>query len=308
VGDELGRAGITVFERGWLSSNNVLIRGDNNHGAVVVDTGYCTHSTQTVALLKQALAAEPLSRILNTHLHSDHCSGNAAIQAEFGCGSDVPVGEADTVDLWDETKLTYADTGQQCPRFRRAGVLEAPSTIVAGRLAWQVIASPGHDPKSVALYQPDLQLLISADALWENGFGVVFPELEGIDAFDAVGSTLDAFSRLQVRLVIPGHGPPFQDFNAAIARARSRLDDFFSDPKKHAIHAAKVLVKFRLLEIQSDTLESFHRWLHSTRYFDLVRQQYFPKTAREQWERSIIEDMHKRGSVGLSDHRIFNLN
>jgi hypothetical protein len=25
---------------------------------------------------------------------------------------------------------------------------------------------------------------ISADALWENGFGVVFPELEGADAFE----------------------------------------------------------------------------------------------------------------------------
>ena len=35
-----------------------------------------------------------------------------------------------------------------------------------------------HDPESIVLYQPGLRVLISADALWENGFGVVFPELE----------------------------------------------------------------------------------------------------------------------------------
>jgi hypothetical protein len=33
-------------------------------------------------------------------------------------------------------------------------------------------------------------VLISADALWENGFGVVFPELEGDDAFAIVAATL----------------------------------------------------------------------------------------------------------------------
>lgn len=81
--------GITVLERGWLSANNVVCIGPE--GAAVVDTGYCTHSDQTVALVQSALGAQPLQRILNTHLHSDHCGGNAALQAAWpGAATHVP--------------------------------------------------------------------------------------------------------------------------------------------------------------------------------------------------------------------------
>jgi glyoxylase-like metal-dependent hydrolase (beta-lactamase superfamily II) len=44
----------------------------------------------------------------------------------------------------------------------------------------------GHDPHSVILFEPVSRVLISADALWERGFGVIFPELEGVEAFDEV--------------------------------------------------------------------------------------------------------------------------
>src|ERR1700712_5108366 len=103
-------AGLTVFERGWLSSNNVLFAGDSAHGATLVDSGYCTHAAQTVALVRQGLGAKPLSRVVNTHLHSDHCGGNHALQAAFDCAVAVPVGEAEPVDAWDEDRLTYRAT------------------------------------------------------------------------------------------------------------------------------------------------------------------------------------------------------
>lgn len=304
--EELARAGITIFERGWLSSNNVLLHGDANQGAVVVDTGYWIHGGQTVALLRHALGGAPLARILNTHLHSDHCGGNAAVQAAFSCAIDVPAGEAATVDLWDEDRLTYKATGQHCPRFSRDRLLQAPGEVVAGRWSWQVIASPGHDPLSVALYQPELQLLISADALWENGFGVVFPELEGESAFEAVAATLDVFSGLRVRWVIPGHGGVFGDMHAAIARARQRLDGFMLAPQKHALHAAKVLIKFHLLETQAETWPGLLAWIGSTRYFEAVRQRYFSGTDPECWLREIVTDMDQRGAVLIREGIIRN--
>ena len=42
-----------VLERGWLSSNNVLFTGKQR--AVIVDTGYCTHQQQTLALVQSTL-------------------------------------------------------------------------------------------------------------------------------------------------------------------------------------------------------------------------------------------------------------
>ena len=71
----------TFLERGWLSANSVVFTGPE--GAAVVDTGYCSHAEQTVALVQAALGGRALERILNTHLHSDHCGGNAALQATW---------------------------------------------------------------------------------------------------------------------------------------------------------------------------------------------------------------------------------
>jgi glyoxylase-like metal-dependent hydrolase (beta-lactamase superfamily II) len=141
------QAGLIVLERGWLSSNNILFGAANpDHETVLVDTGYWTHAPQTVALVRRLLGERPLQRIVNTHLHSDHCGGNHALQQAYGCAVDVPAGEADKVDRWDETRLTYRETGQGCPRFERTGVLQADTEIELAGRRWQVIASPGHDP------------------------------------------------------------------------------------------------------------------------------------------------------------------
>jgi glyoxylase-like metal-dependent hydrolase (beta-lactamase superfamily II) len=296
----LERAGITVFERGWLSSNNVLIRGGDD-GAVLVDSGYWNHADQTVSLVRHALDGECLYRVVNTHLHSDHCGGNAALQAAFSCRIDVPVGTVDAVDAWDEERLTYRPTGQHCPPFRRTGTVSAPSVLRLGQWEWQAIAAPGHDPTSIALYQPDLKLLISADALWENGFGVIFPELEGESAFDEVGATLDQFQSLDVRLVIPGHGAPFTDMNAAIGRARSRLRDFVEHPAKHAVHGARVLLKFHMLEVREQSRVALMAWLAATRFFDLVRDRWFPKVSGPAWAERIINDLIERGAIREKD-------
>jgi glyoxylase-like metal-dependent hydrolase (beta-lactamase superfamily II) len=93
--------------------------------------------------------------------------------------------------------------------------------------------------------------LISADALWNNGFGVVFQELEGIEAFDEVAATLDLIERLSPLRVVPGHGIVFVDVDEALARARSHLAMFVRDPIRHATYGAKVLIKHKLLDWQS---------------------------------------------------------
>ena len=74
-------AGVQVFERGWLSSNNILLTDAER--ATLVDSGYVAHATQTVALVSHALGARALDELVNTHLHSDHCGGNAALQAHY---------------------------------------------------------------------------------------------------------------------------------------------------------------------------------------------------------------------------------
>ena len=114
--------GMQVLERGWLSSNSVLFSGPD--GTALVDSGYWTHAPTSLALVSRALGGRALDRLLNTHLHSDHCGGNAALQAAYpALRTSIPPGLADAVARWDSEALGYEPTGQQCPRFQFVDLL-----------------------------------------------------------------------------------------------------------------------------------------------------------------------------------------
>ena len=107
-----------VFERGWLSSNCVLFEDD--HGATLIDSGYVTHAEQTMAMVLHALEGHDnpkLRRVINTHLHSDHCGGNALLARRTRCEIVIPEGNSYGVRNWDQRFLSFVATGQRCDRF-----------------------------------------------------------------------------------------------------------------------------------------------------------------------------------------------
>jgi glyoxylase-like metal-dependent hydrolase (beta-lactamase superfamily II) len=296
---------ITVIERGWVSSNNVVF--DDGGRASVVDTGYGTHAVQTVQLVRAALAGKPLTRIVNTHLHSDHVGGNAALQAEFGASITIPPGQAAAVECWDEDALSYVPTGQYCPRFRFDALLEPGSFIDLGGLSWQAVSTPGHDAHMLVLYNDDERILLSSDALWENGFGAIFPEVEGASGFAEQRSVLEWIDRVRPRVVIPGHGRPFVEVGAALDRALRRLDALAASPQRNARHIAKVLVKFWLLQVRSATLAELIEHLAGTRYLQTIHRRYFAdQTDAAVIERAVAE-LIAGGAAARHGDRIDNL-
>ncbi len=295
----------TVLERGWLSSNNIVF----THGkqTAIVDTGYVSHAVQTLGLLRSIFMERSLDVIVNTHLHSDHCGGNALLQSDFPHSETlIPPGHADDVAQWDEAALSYTPTGQSCPRFIFQSVLHPGHTLLLGDDFWQIHAAPGHDAHSVILFEPQSRTLISADALWENGFGVVFQELEGLDAFDAVAATLDLIEQLKPLTVIPGHGHVFSDVDAALLRARRRLDSFVQDPIRHANYAAKVLIKYKLLEWQRCTIQQLHDWVVQTPYFRILHQRFFSDQLLDQWFQSLLADLMRSAAIEQSADLLIN--
>lgn len=293
-------AGVTVFERGWLSSNNILFVGQ--HETALVDTGYVTHAAQTLALVTNALGSRPLDQVLNTHLHSDHCGGNAALQARYpALKTAIPPGEAAAVAAWDDAALSYEATGQQCPRFRFDTLLRPGSECLLADTPWQVHAAPGHDPHSVILFEPVSRALISADALWENGFGITFPELAGEPSFAAVAATLDLIESLQPELVIPGHGRVFGAAPASLTIARRRLDGLARDPRKHARHAIKVLIKFKLLEMQTMTQACWREWVHGTPYLASIRVRFFAAQTLHDLSAELLDELANSGAATITD-------
>ena len=295
--------GIHVFERGWLSSNCTLLLGDSD--AALVDSGFHTHSEQTLSWLQGQLKGRPLDVLLNTHLHSDHCGGNAAIQAAFDeLRTAIPATSASAVSSWQANRLSFVSTGQDCPRFQATDFLLDGQSMSLGGLRWHVWQAKGHDPDSVVLFQEDHRILISADALWEDGFGVVFPELSDGAAFEDVERTLDMIEDLNPVMVIPGHGPVFRDVGASLLRARSRLDHFRRHPDKHTRHALKVLIKFKLLEWQRVSTADLMDWCRNTPLLSA----HIPSDVQssEAWLQDLLSQLADVSAIRIDGHWVFN--
>ena len=304
--------GIEVFERGWLSANNIFHFGDatveEKPEAALVDSGYCAHEKLTIELVRNALnkhGLPSLTKVLNTHLHSDHCGGNVALAKAFDCDILIPVAEDQAVTHWNEDLLSYQTLGQECPRFVHHGLLIPGQEITLGRYVWQILAAPGHDHHSVILYQAEHKILISADALWEEGFGVIFPELLGEPGFEEVAQTLDLIERLPISLVIPGHGKPFTDAATAIAVARSRLDYLASDPDRNARHGAKVLLKYKLLEWRNKDMASVGHWIAYTPALQSAAKQL--QMGLDDFVSWLPKALVKSGAAELKDDHLIDL-
>lgn len=297
--------GLQVFERGWLSANNILLTDASS--STLIDSGYVTHQDQTLKLVQNALGSRSLDRLVNTHLHSDHCGGNALLQNAYKRLSTlIPPGEADAVLNWDTQALSYEPTGQECPRFTYSGLLQTGQVLQMANLQWDVMAAPGHDPHSVIFFEPINRILVSADALWANGFGVVFPELEGVSAFDEVASTLDLIESLDPLWIIPGHGSVFNNVHDALSVARQKLNGFVQNPAKHAKYGAKVLLKYKLLELNQVNKEQFIEWASNVRYFKVLHQTYSPEISVQAWVVEMLKDLERSKALEFQDHWIVN--
>jgi len=306
IGNYLLPPGIDIFERGWLSANNILLYCDAD--VSLVDTGYCAHQQMTVNLVTNALEQHQLTglnKVVNTHLHSDHCGGNAALSTIFDSEIWIPEAEAIAVQDWDENLLSFQQLGQECPRFMHQALLVPGEEIVLGPYRWQILAAPGHDNHSIMLYQEQHQILISADALWEEGFGVIFPELWGEAGFEGVAQTLELIEGLSVALVIPGHGKPFTEVKKSIETAKSRLDYLSSDADRNARHGAKVLLKYKLLEWQSQEMAKVNQWILGTPALESIRQQM--NLSDEDFQGWLVQALVKSKAAVIEQGMLVNL-
>jgi glyoxylase-like metal-dependent hydrolase (beta-lactamase superfamily II) len=220
-------------------------------GVVLVDTGM--HEPGSLAHLQRALdqaglKIEHVRLIVCTHAHVDHCGQAPAIAERARCEvwvhenhshhtaagdpdeaikrrvvvahqSGVP---ADSVQRWIERRRSQG-TGQ-AGTLRIDRELTEADTISTDLGTWQVVATPGHAPSHICLYQPERRLLISGDHLlgrvslyFDTGY-TPDPVAEFLDSLDKV-------DRLDARLVLAGHGRPFTDVGGHVAANRALVQE-----------------------------------------------------------------------------------
>ena len=196
---------IRAFVFGLLRENTYILSSLPGR-AVVIDPG-CETSEELDFLLKwlEEHELKPEAVVL-THAHHDHRAGAGALQRMFG----IPVymGEAE--------KQVFDDLD-----FETSPLEDGQSLTLAG-ITFEVIATPGHTPGGVCLYDRADGALLSGDTLFRGTIGRT--DLPGGDYDKLIVSVMDKVMGLDGDVeIFPGHGP-------ASSIAEERTENPFLQP------------------------------------------------------------------------------
>jgi glyoxylase-like metal-dependent hydrolase (beta-lactamase superfamily II) len=153
---------------------------------------------------------------------------------------------------------------------------------------------------ALVFYNPEHGILISGDALWHRGFGLVMPSEVDPEALPATRRTLEMLATLDVRVVIPGHGEPFADVGAALDRAFKRLAAFEADPLRVARHALKALLSFTLLDRRRLPLADMADYVDRVGVYRDFNALFF-KLPPQRFADTLIDELLRAGVVQRHD-------
>lgn len=213
----------TITDR-FSMANTYLINAER---MIIVDPGTELNVRQLQyylqAFLHRSLAQIDL--IVLTHLHPDHTSGVEALHkicaAPVAASSVVrtltqtnPSVRKNTPSLAQLAKhfltgpLQYVDLFPPLyeRQYKLVDLWLDDVVGLPGHPDWRVIASPGHTPESLCLYNPFSQELLCGDTVITIQGGA--PLLRGSTNRRQLDETLQVLRSLQIHYLYPGHGRP----------------------------------------------------------------------------------------------------
>jgi len=187
-GEEPAANGSLAWERvsfGFVSAY-VLLRGNE---VAIVDTGTAGNADK----IEQALSAlsrnwADVNHVVLTHAHGDH------------------VGGLDQVLMAAPNAIGYAGAGD-------VEAITAPRDLVSVSggdevFGLRILATPGHTPGHISVFDPDSGLLVAGDALITDSNGLQGPSGEFSDDLDLAHQSVKALSGETVSTILVGHGDP----------------------------------------------------------------------------------------------------
>ena len=144
-----------------------------------------------------------LDFIVLTHGHYDHVA--AVPEIVEATGAKVAMHEADVALLKSDRISGAAMFGRRSRGFPVDMLLKGGDVLDLGNLKLEVIATPGHTPGSICLYDRSSRGLFTGDTVFEGGsFGRT--DLGG--SSEHLLSSLETLSHYDVSSLYPGHGGP----------------------------------------------------------------------------------------------------
>jgi glyoxylase-like metal-dependent hydrolase (beta-lactamase superfamily II) len=213
----------TITDRFSMANTYII----NAERMIVVDPGNDLNVRQLQRYLSVFLQ-RPLSHIdlvVLTHLHPDHTAGVEALRRV--CSAPVAASAIikDLVQAEHESRKSHSSLSQLKGQFRSGPLqhldLFPPNYIqqmklidiwlndvegLPGHPDWRVIASPGHTPESLCLYNPFSKELLCGDTVITVQWGA--PLLRGGTNRRQLEETLRLLRKLHIHYLYPGHGRP----------------------------------------------------------------------------------------------------
>lgn len=198
---------IVKFQFNMFGENCYVVYDPESREAMVVDPGMLTIAENEV--IDSFIARERLSvkYLINTHLHLDHCFGNAHISGRYGVTAhahpaDAPLGR----DIAAQARL-FGIFDTEIGNVDKIIPLTEGDVLTIGKEQIRVIHTPGHTPGGISLYAPGDGWIITGDTLFGDG-NIGRTDLPGgnyqqlLDSIRTKLLTLPPSTRL-----LPGHGP-----------------------------------------------------------------------------------------------------
>jgi len=98
----------------------------------------------------------------------------------------------------------------------------------------------------------------------------------------------------------------FTGLAPALAQARRRLEGFVRHPERHALYAAKVLLKYKLLEWQRIRAAELRAWATATPYFGILHARYFTGQGLADWIVQLVAELERSGAASREGDWVLN--
>lgn len=206
----------------WLSMQ------ENNANTVFIDGAVPTlidpGHAHLFSIAAQAAAREGVDigrpkLMLFTHGHPDHIEATDL----FDDSVLRAIGKEEYAYMQQEGRELFLASGAQPPgKPFKLLLKEGPLTL--GQKTFLAIATPGHSPGSICLYEPKEKVLISGDTVFYLGVGRT--DLPGGDP-DRLAASIEKLSKLDVEYLLPGHGEMLKGRKAIQKNFAAILAEFF---------------------------------------------------------------------------------